>query len=94
MGYYKTKKKRGKKRREILTDFLGKAAVMDSLRFRSFSPTPSAVVVLLLLVVAGAPVVVDCRRIQGKFPRAMSTRDSRRVAARDRGLLLLTPLAK
>jgi hypothetical protein len=92
MGYYKTKKK-NERREEILTDFFGKAAVMDSLRFRSFSPTPSAVVVLLLFVVAGAPVVVDWRRIHGKFPRAMSTRDSRRVAARDRGLLPLIPLA-
>lgn len=65
---------------------------MDSLRLRSFSaaapPSPAEEDV-------AAPVVDDCRRIQGRLPSAMSTKDSRRVAAvvaaRDRGPLTVAP---
>jgi hypothetical protein len=66
---------------KYLTDFLGKAAVMDSRRLRNLSPTLS-----LCMECVGPLVVDDWRRIHGKLPSAMSTSDSRRplVAARDR----------
>lgn len=71
----------------IITDLLGKAAVMDSLLLRSFS--------LSALAVDGPLVVEDCLLIQGKLPKAMSTKDSRRPGgARDLGLLfeLIPPI--
>ena len=64
----------------------------DSRRLRSFSVALSAAAADEVLA---TPVVDDCRRIHGKLPSAMSTRDSRRVvavAARDRGLLPTPPV--
>ena len=63
-----------------VTDRFGKAAVIDSLLLRNLSP--SMLVEWAAAELDDGPLVVDdWRRIQGKLPKAISTRDSRRPVA-------------
>lgn len=79
--WFFSKKEKEKERKS--TDRFGKAAVMDSLLLRNLSP--SMLVEWAAAELDDGPLVVDdWRRIHGKLPKAISTRDSRRpVAARD-----------